>query len=73
MIDVRVIVRFPIKSFFSRMKSNFKYTSFKKLSEVPKISLKKAFIHPNTLVITHFLSHTNKKSFTPTNCNPKRA
>ena len=45
------------------LKSNFTDISPTKSSKVPKVSLKKAFIHLNTLVTVYFYSNINKKLF----------
>ena len=61
---MRVIIRFSFKRFFPRMKNNFKDTSPKRFSGVPKINLKKketiTQIHSSTI---HFHSHVNKRLF----------
>ena len=46
---MRVIVKFPLKQPFHRIKSNFKYTSPNKSSRVSKINLEKENYNPNTL------------------------
>ena len=47
------------------MKSIFKDTYPKRHSEVPKVSLKKVFLHSNILITIHFHSYDNKRPFDP--------
>ena len=63
-VDIRVIVRFLFKMFFSRIKSNLKDIFFKRSFElfgILKGLLKIVFTYLNILIIEYFYSHFNKK------------
>ena len=57
---MRIIIKFLLKIYFYRIKSNFKDIYFKKSSKILKINFKNIFIHLNILIIIYFYSHIIK-------------